>query len=183
MGAIIKPFRGLHPKIHETAFVAEGAVIIGDVEIGPESSIWYGCIVRGDVNRIRIGARTNIQDGTVIHCNHDPKGDYRETGGGMPTVIGDDITVGHMALLHACRLEDGAFVGMRAVVMDEAVVRSGGMLAAGALLTPRKVVESGTLWAGSPARYARDLSEEEKAFFPYSAGNYARLGKAHRDQG
>ena len=119
MSALIRPYRGIMPKIHPTAFVAETAVIIGDVEIGAGSSVWYGCVIRGDVNQIRIGCNTNIQDGTVIHVNHDRSGeDYRESGGGMPTFIGDDITVGHMALLHACRLESGCFVGMRAVVMD-----------------------------------------------------------------
>ncbi len=180
LAAIIKAFKGVSPRIHETAFIADGAVVIGDVEIGPESSVWYGCVIRGDVNRIRIGARTNIQDGSIIHCNHDPKGDYRETGGGMPTLIGDGITIGHMALLHACTLEDGSFVGMRAVVMDQAVVQEGAMLAAGALLTPRKVVESGTLWTGSPARHARALTEAERGFLPYSAANYAKLAAAHK---
>lgn len=180
MPAIIKPFRGMTPKIHESAFIADGAVIIGDVEIGPESSVWYGCVIRADVNRIRIGARTNIQDGTVIHCNQDREGDYRETGGGMPTHIGDDITIGHMALLHACTLEDGCFIGMRSVVMDEAVVESGAMVAAGAVVTPRKRVAQGQLWTGSPASHARDLKEGELAFFSKSAGGYVDLGQQHK---
>ncbi len=184
MKALIKPFRGLTPKIHESAFIADGAVIIGDVEIGPESSVWYGCVIRGDVNRIRIGARTNIQDGTVIHCNTDRSGgDYRETGGGVPTHIGDDITIGHMALLHACRLEDGCFIGMRSVVMDEAVIESRAMVAAGAVVTPRKRVESGQLWTGSPAKYARDLTDGELAFFPDSVAGYVALGQRHKKEG
>ena len=180
MPGLIRPYRGIMPKIHPEAFVAETAVIVGDVEIGAGSSIWYGCVVRGDVNKIRIGRNTNIQDGTVIHVNHDRSGDdYRETGGGMPTFIGDDITVGHMALLHACHLESGSFIGMRAVVMDQAVVKKNAMVAAGALVSPGKVVESGQLWAGTPAKYRRDLSQEELDFFPYSARNYAALGQSY----
>lgn len=180
MAGLIKTFRGVTPKIHESAFIADDAVIIGDVEIGPESSVWYGCVIRGDVNRIRIGARTNIQDGTVIHCNQDRSGDYRETGGGVPTHIGDDITIGHMALLHACTLESGCFIGMRSVVMDEALVEGGAMVAAGAVVTPRKRVESGQLWTGSPAKYARDLNEAERAFFPKSVEGYVNLGQQHK---
>lgn len=180
MTALILPFRGVSPRIHPEAFVADTAVIIGDVEIGAGSSIWYGCVIRADVNRITIGRNTNIQDGTIIHCNHDPAGDYRETGGGMPTWIGDDITVGHMALLHACRLETGSFVGMRAVVMDLAVVEGQAMVAAGGLVTPNKRVETGQLWAGSPAKAIRDLSPEELANFTRSASHYAELGAAYR---
>ena len=175
----ILSFNGMTPRIHPRAFIAENAVIIGDVEIGPGSSVWYGCVIRGDVNRIRIGADTNIQDGTVVHCNHDPAGDYRETGGGMPTEIGDGVTSGHMALIHACTLESGSFVGMRAVVMDQACVRTGAMVAAGALVGPRKVVETGQLWAGMPARYRRDLSEEERGQIAYLSDLYAGLAERY----
>jgi carbonic anhydrase/acetyltransferase-like protein (isoleucine patch superfamily) len=184
MSAIIRPYRGIMPKIHPTAFVAEAAVIIGDVEIGARSSVWYGCVIRGDVNQIRIGCNTNIQDGTVIHVNHDSSGeDYRASGGGMPTFIGDDITVGHMALLHACRLESGCFVGMRAVVMDEAVVQKNAMVAAGALVSPGKIVQSGQLWTGTPAKYRRDLSQEELDYFPHSVASYAELAASYsKDQ-
>src|SRR3546814_20150982 len=101
MSGHILPYRGLWPKIHPDAFIADTATVIGDVEIGPGSSIWFGCILRGDVNRIRVGAGSNLQDGTVVHGNHDRAGDYRETGGGMPTVIGDNVVVGHQAMLHA----------------------------------------------------------------------------------
>lgn len=181
MPATILPFRGLYPKIHESAFIAETAVIIGDVEIGPEASIWYGCVVRGDVNAVRIGARTNVQDGSVIHCNSDKTGgDYRETGGGIPTFIGADITIGHMALLHACVLEDGCFIGMRSVVMDEAVVEGGSMVAAGAVVTPRKRVGQGQLWSGTPAKHQRDLSDAELGFFPKSVAGYVALGQQHK---
>nr|WP_211212221.1 gamma carbonic anhydrase family protein [Kiloniella laminariae] len=181
MAALILPYRGIFPKISPEAFIAETAVIIGDVEIGPGSSIWYGCVVRGDVNAIRIGKNTNIQDGTIIHVNHDREGgDYRVTAGGLPTFIGDGVTVGHAALLHACSVEDNAFIGMRAVVMDKATVQSGAMVAAGALVTPGKTVPTGELWSGSPAKKFRDLSDEEQKGIRYSASNYAELGKSYR---
>ena len=158
MTGIILPFRGVAPKVAPDAFIAETAVLIGDVEIGPGASVWYGCVLRGDGNKIRVGRGTNIQDGTVVHVNHDPEGDYRETGGGMPALIGDNVTIGHMALIHACTLEDGSFVGMRAVVMDQAVVESRAMVAGGALVAPGKRVASGQLWVGSPAPPAPDLT-------------------------
>ena len=175
MSGLIQPFRGISPKIAPDAFIAETAVIIGDVEIGAGASIWYGCVVRGDVNRIRIGRNTNIQDGTVIHCNHDREGDYRETGGGEPTLIGDNVVVGHLALIHACTVGDGAFIGMRALLLDRSVVEPGAMIAAGATLTPGKVVPSGELWAGMPARRVRELSEADKAAGPYIADHYRAL--------
>ena len=179
MPGLILPFRGVMPKIAPDVFIADTATIIGDVEIGSGSSIWYGCVLRGDVNRIRIGHNTNIQDGTVIHCDHDPQGDYRVTGGGEPTLVGDNVTVGHMALLHACRVEDGAFIGMRSLVMNRVVVESGAMVAAGALVSPDKRVKATELWAGTPARKVRELSAEELAFIPYSAAHYARLAATY----
>lgn len=181
MSALIRSFRGVTPKIHPDAFVAENAVIVGDVEIEAGASIWYGCILRGDMNKIRVGKNTNLQDGTVVHVNHDRSGrDYRESGGGEPTLIGDNVTVGHMALIHACTLESGSFVGMRAVVMDKAVVEGGAMVAAGALVSPGKRVPKGQLWAGSPAKHLRDLRQDELDFFDYIAGNYAALGESYR---
>ncbi|MDX1711403.1 MAG: gamma carbonic anhydrase family protein [Rhodovibrionaceae bacterium] len=180
MSGIILPHRGIWPKISESAFIAENAVLIGDLEVGEGSSIWYGCVVRADVNRIRIGRNTNIQDGTIIHCDHDPEGDYRETGGGVPTIIGDNITVGHMALLHACTLEDDCFIGMRATVMDEVVVETGAMVAAGALVTPGKRVPGGELWAGSPAKRFRDVTQAQQDYFGYSARHYAQLADSYR---
>ena len=182
MPGVILPYRGVRPKIASDAFVAETAVIIGDVEIGTGSSIWYGCVLRGDVNRIRVGRGTNLQDGTIVHCNHDPAGDYRETGGGEPTFIGDGVTAGHMALIHACTIESGAFIGMRSVVMDRAVVETGAMVAAGALVTPGKRVGKGQLWAGSPARHLRDLTVEEQANLPYIATHYAELTLGYLDE-
>jgi carbonic anhydrase/acetyltransferase-like protein (isoleucine patch superfamily) len=171
MAGLIKAFGGRLPQIASDAFVAESAVIIGDVEIGAASSIWYGCVLRGDSNAIRIGERTNIQDGTIIHVNHE-----REGAIGTRTTIGSDITVGHMALLHACILEDGCFIGMKACIMDGVVVETGAMVAAGALVTPGKRVKSGELWAGSPAKLMRRLSEKEIAYFAYSAKHYAENG-------
>lgn len=178
--ATIIPYRGIEPRIDPDAFIAETAVIIGDVEIGPGASIWYGCVLRADVNAIRVGRNTNVQDGTIVHCNHDPNGDYRETGGGMPTRIGDNITIGHMALIHACTLQDDCFVGMRSVVMDDAVVESQAMVAAGAVVTPGKRVPQHELWAGTPARLQRQLREEELRYFAYSAEQYAKLGASYR---
>ncbi len=159
--ALILPYRGVSPKIAADAFVAETAVVIGDVEIGAGSSIWYGCVLRGDINRIRVGRNTNLQDGTIVHCNDDRDGNYRETGGGEPTHIGDNVVVGHMVLIHACTVGDGAFLGMRSVILDRAVIEPGAMVAAGAVVTPGKTVPSGQVWAGIPARYWRDMSQEE----------------------
>ncbi|KAF1852281.1 hypothetical protein Lal_00013677 [Lupinus albus] len=153
MTGLVRAFNGILPTVDPTAFIAETAAVIGDVAIGANSSIWYGCTVRGDVNEIRIGARTNIQDGTVIHVASEGQGTY----------IGDDITVGHMALLHACTLEDGCFIGMKACILDGAYVESRAMVAAGALVTPGKRVTSGFLWAGSPARPVRELTEKDLA--------------------
>ena len=181
---LILPHRGILPTIHSTAFVAPGAVIIGDVQIGPEASIWFGCVLRGDVNTIRIGARTNIQDGTIIHVAS-PLQSARRVGAeampaaGYPTLIGDNVTVGHMVLLHACTVEDNAFIGMKSGLMDGAKVKSGGMLAAGALLTPGKVVGSGQLWAGSPAKYWRDVSAEDREQFKIRADQYVELGQEY----
>jgi gamma-carbonic anhydrase len=169
-GPVLIVHKKVVPDVHPTTFLADTARVIGDVVIGAESGIWFGCIVRGDVNYIRIGARTNIQDGTVIHV----------TGGGHPTIIGDDVTVGHMALLHACTIESGAFVGMKACVMDGAVVETGAMVAAGALVTNNKRIPTGQLWAGSPAQYMRDLTPGESANIPVSARKYADLASIYR---
>ncbi len=158
------------PKIHNTAFIAPSASIIGDVQIGEDTNIWYNCVLRGDVNDIKIGKRTNIQDGSVIHVTTDFQGTY----------VGDDVTVGHSAILHACTVENFGFVGMQACVMDGAVVESHAMLAAGALLTPGKRVPSGQLWGGSPARYMRDLKQEELDYIKWSAPHYVELGQEHK---
>jgi carbonic anhydrase/acetyltransferase-like protein (isoleucine patch superfamily) len=158
---------GVAPALSPEAFIAPGAVVLGDVEIGEDTGVWFGCVIRGDVNTIRIGARTNIQDGTVIHVT-------RKTG---PTRIGSNVTIGHSALLHACTLEDSCFIGMRATVMDGAVVESGGWVAAGALVTPGKRVLAGQIWAGNPARFFRELTPAERAFIAESAQNYVDLAR------
>jgi gamma-carbonic anhydrase len=175
MSGVILPYQHVLPKIASDAFIAQTAVVIGDVEIGPEASIWFGCVLRGDSNSIRIGARTNIQDGTVIHVNHE-----REGAAGTKTTIGADVTVGHMALLHACTVEDGAFIGMKACLMDGVHVESGAMVAAGALVTPGKRIRKGELWAGSPAKLMRPLTEKEMAYFGYSAAHYCKVAANYR---
>ena len=161
------PYGGKTPEIAADAFIAPTAAVIGDAVIGAQSSIWFGCTVRADGNFIRIGARTNIQDGTVIHVDSDS----------LPAIIGDDVTVGHMALIHACTLESCSFVGMAATVMDGAVVETGAMVAAGALVTPGKRVRSGELWAGSPAKKWRPLSDGERATMTEIAAHYVELAK------
>jgi len=170
MKPYIAPYRNILPTIAPDAFIAPGAVVIGDVHIGAEANVWYGCVIRGDVNYIRIGARTNVQDGTVIHVT-------RKTG---PTIIGSGITIGHSVLLPACKLEDDCFVGMRSAIMDDVIVEKGAWVAAGAVVTPGKIVKSGQVWAGVPAKYFRDLSEEERAFIPVSASNYTELAAEYR---
>lgn len=162
--ATILPFRGISPDIDKSAFIAATATITGDVKIGKNSSVWYGCTIRGDVNKVRIGAGTNIQDGSVVHVSSQ-----------FETKIGDNITIGHMALIHACTLEDGCFIGMKACIMDGAVVEKGAMLAAGALLTPGKRIPAGELWAGSPAKFVRKIGEKEIAMIEYTAPHYAKL--------
>ena len=151
-------FGGKAPRVDPAAFVAPGARLIGDVEIGAEASIWYNCVLRGDVNRIRIGARTNIQDGTVVHVSHD--GPHAKLGG-FATVIGEDVTIGHKAIIHACRIEDAVLIGMGAIVLDGAVVKKHGFVGAGALIAPGKVVGEGELCLGNPAKKVRMLSDAE----------------------
>lgn len=166
---LIMPYEGVSPTIDETVFIAPNAVVIGDTHIGARSSVWFNCVLRGDVNKIRIGAETNIQDGTVIHV------DSRN----YPTIIGDRVTIGHMALVHACTVGDDCLIGMKACVMDGAVVENGAIVAAGALVTPGKVVPSGQLWAGSPARYVRDLKDDERKWLAHSASHYASLAEKY----
>jgi carbonic anhydrase/acetyltransferase-like protein (isoleucine patch superfamily) len=170
MDMIIRPYKNISPVIDPSAFISENAVVTGDVVIGPETGIWYGCVIRGDVNDVKIGARTNIQDGTVIHVSRNVQGTY----------IGDGVTVGHMALLHACTIGNYAFIGMQACVMDQAVVEDEAMVAAGALVTPGKRVLKHQLWAGRPAKYVRDMTEEEIAYLKISADNYAELAREYK---
>jgi gamma-carbonic anhydrase len=165
VSAMLLPYRGVLPRVAERVFIAPGAKVIGDVEIGADSSIWFGCVVRGDVNVVRIGERTNIQDGTVVHVAKEGQG----------TFIGSDITIGHMALLHACTLEDGCLVGMRATIMDGCLVERGSMVAAGALITPGKRVKSGELWAGTPAKPIRRLTDKDRVALAKLSPRYVSL--------
>jgi carbonic anhydrase/acetyltransferase-like protein (isoleucine patch superfamily) len=162
-------FESKSPKIAPDAWVAPSAAVIGDVTIGAQSGIWFHCVLRGDTNFIRIGARTNIQDGTIIHVN----------AGREATIIGDDVTVGHSALIHACTLENRAFVAMHATVLDRAVIEEGGMLAAGALLTPGKRIGRNELWAGSPAKLWRVMDAEEREEFDRTAVHYVELAQRY----
>ena len=172
--ATILPFEGKSPRIHETAFVAPGARIIGDVTLGPESSIWYNCVLRGDIHRITVGARSNVQDGSVFHVEG-PRPDTE----GCPTIIGEDCVIGHMAVVHGCTLADRAFVGMGAVAMDDCRIGEGAMLAAGALLSPGKAIPPREIWVGRPARFLRtqDAAQVEKIRF--QTERYCRLAQRH----
>jgi len=170
---MIRPFKDIVPTIDPSAFIAETAVIIGDVAIGPLSSIWYNSVVRGDVNSIRIGTGTNIQDLSMLHVTHrknsqDP---------GAPLIIGDYVTVAHSVTLHGCTIENGAFIGMQAVVMDKAVVGEESLVGARALVTEGTIIPPRTLWLGSPARYKRDLTAEELERIRTSARNYIRYAE------
>jgi carbonic anhydrase/acetyltransferase-like protein (isoleucine patch superfamily) len=168
--ARILPYRGVLPRIAPDVFIAENAVIIGDVEIGAGSGIWYNCVLRGDVHKIRIGARVNIQDGTTVHVAKDR----------FPTIIGDDVSIGHMALIHACTLEPFSFVGMQATVMDGVVVESRAMVAAGALVPPGKRVPAGEIWAGNPAKFLRHLTDKDYERFTWTVEEYAALAQEYR---
>ena len=172
MTGIIMPYQGVSPRVADDAWIAPTAVLVGDVEIGSQANVWFGCILRGDINHIRIGARTNLQDGTVVHVDVGP----------YPAIIGSGVTVGHLALVHGCTLEDGAFIGMHATVLSGAVVESGALLAAGALLPANKRVPAGELWAGTPARRVRDLREDERAMYAETADHYVALARTYRTE-
>ncbi|MGH6954558.1 MAG: gamma carbonic anhydrase family protein [Alphaproteobacteria bacterium] len=169
MRGLVLPYKGKTPRIAGDVFIAPGAVVIGDVEIGPGASVWYNCVLRGDVDGIRIGARTNIQDGTVLHVDE-----------GAPTTIGSDVTIGHMAMVHSSTLEDRAFIGILACVLEGCVVEGGAMVAAGALVTPNKRVRRGQLWAGVPAKHIRDVTADELARIAHGVEHYVEMAAAHR---
>ena len=171
------PFGGKAPLIDPAAFVAPGARLIGDIEIGPDASVWYNCVLRGDMNRIRIGARSNVQDGSVIHVDP-PRPGGPETG--YPCLIGEDVLIGHLAMVHGCTLHDRAFVGLGAIVMDGCEIEGDAMLAAGAMLTQGKRIPAGQLWAGRPARYLRDLGEADLAGMRMGVAHYVALAKLHK---
>jgi carbonic anhydrase/acetyltransferase-like protein (isoleucine patch superfamily) len=170
MKPIIMPWRDLAPRIHPTAYIAPTAAIIGDVQIAEDANIWLGCSLRGETRAVIVGKGSNIQDGTVMHI-----------GGGGPTYVGAHVTVGHLCLIHGCWIEDRAFIGMQATVMDDAIVESTAMVAAGALVTEGKRVPAGELWAGRPAKKLRDLSDEEIARYTGFAPHYVELAHEYRD--
>ncbi|WEJ71165.1 gamma carbonic anhydrase family protein [Pseudomonas sp. PSE14] len=175
----IRTYQGKTPALGERVFVDASAVVIGDVEIGADSSVWPLVTIRGDMHRIRIGARTSVQDGSVLHITH--AGPFNPDG--FPLTIGDEVTVGHKVLLHGCTIGSRILVGMGSIVMDGAVIEDEVILGAGSLVPPGKVLESGYLYVGSPVKKARPLTDKERAFFSYSAGNYVKLKDQHIAEG
>ena len=171
----IRGFEQIDPYIEDGAYVDPAALVIGDVAIGADSSVWPQCVLRGDVQSIRIGERTNVQDGAIVHVTHDSE----FAPGGFATNVGNDCTIGHRAVVHACTIEDRVLVGMGAIVMDGAVVRSDVIIGAGALVPPGAELESGWLYVGSPAKARRELNDDERRFLRYSAEHYTELARRH----
>ena len=172
MSGLIIPVKGFTPRDRQVRLHRRPTqTLVGDVEIGANCSIWFGVVLRGDGPGIRIGENSNIQDGSVVHV----------AARGLPTIVGRDVTVGHMALLHACEVQDGAFIGMHSTVLDGVVVESGAMVAAGALVAPGKIVRSGELWAGNPAQKLRDLTAKDLDSFRQIVAGYVKLSKAYTD--
>lgn len=174
----LRPYLGKLPELGPRVYVDPAAAIIGDVVLAEDVSIWPMTVVRGDVNFVRIGARTNIQDGSVVHVSHD--GPHSRLGG-FATVIGADCTIGHKAVIHACTIENEVLIGMGAIVMDGAVVKKHAFVGAGALVSPGKVVGEGELWLGNPAKFVRRLSEEQIEGIRYSAQHYVRMKDRYLD--
>jgi len=173
----IRTFDNFTPQLADSVFVDDTALVIGDVQIGPDSSIWPFTVVRGDVNRIRIGARTNIQDQCTIHVTH--KSQFNPDG--VATEIGDDVTVGHQVILHACHIANKCLIGMGSILMDRVMIEEYTLIGAGSLVTENTVLEGGYLWMGRPARRVRALSDEEREYILYSAQNYVRLKQRHQE--
>jgi len=167
----LRRYKNFAPEVGARVYVDSMALVLGQIELGDDVSIWPFVAARGDVNRIVIGARSNIQDNSVLHVTHDGK----YTPGGSPLVIGTDVTVGHGAILHACTIEDACLIGMGAVVLDKAHVGKHSLVAAGSVLSPGKIVEPGSMWRGNPARFVRKLSDIEIESLYYSAQNYVKL--------
>ena len=167
----LRPYLDRRPLLGERVYVDPAATVIGEVELGDDVSVWPGTVIRGDVNFIRIGARTSVQDGTIIHVSHHSP--YNK--GGFPTLIGADVTIGHGTIIHACTIGDACLIGMGACILDGATVQRHGFVGAGAVVGPGKVVGEGELWVGNPARFVRRLSEQEVEGLHYSAAHYVRL--------
>jgi carbonic anhydrase/acetyltransferase-like protein (isoleucine patch superfamily) len=170
MGGFIRAYRGILPTIADDAFIAPNATVVGAVTIGAGASIWFNTVLRGDVGKILVGAGTNIQDGTIVHVTRQR----------YDTVIGANVLIGHKAMIHGATLEDGCFIGMGATILDGVVVEGQAMVAAGALVTPGKRIKQGELWAGSPAKLMRMLSQEEIDAFPRQVAGYQDLGQEYR---
>ena len=172
-------YKGISPKIDKKALIAKNSIITGDVKIAKNVGIWYYCVIRGDVASIEIGENSNVQDGTTIHVSR-PNHIANKTGAdGGKTFIGKNVTIGHNCIIHASTIHDNAFIGMGSIVMDLSIIETHGMLAAGSLLSPGKIVKSGELWGGVPAKKLRDLRTEEIDFIQTSADNYVRLAKEY----
>ena len=167
----LRPYLDQSPRLGQRVYVDPAATVIGDVELADDVSVWPGTIIRGDVNHIRIGARSNVQDGTIIHVSHHSP----DNKAGYPTLVGADVTIGHGTIIHACTIEDACLIGMGACILDGATVKKYGFLGAGAVLGPGKVVGEAELWLGNPARFARALTEKEIESLHYSAGHYVKL--------
>lgn len=168
---VIRSWNGTSPQLGERVYIDPQCMVLGDVELGDDCSVWPMAVIRGDMHRIRIGARTSVQDGSVLHITH--ASDFNQ--GGWPLTIGDEVTIGHKAVLHGCTLGNRILVGMGAIVMDGAVVEDEVIIAAGAVVPPGKRLEGGHVYAGNPAKALRALKDSERAFFPYTAGNYVKL--------
>ncbi|MFL0811248.1 MAG: gamma carbonic anhydrase family protein [Agarilytica sp.] len=167
----VRPFNGAHPSFGERVFVDDAAVVIGDVELGDDVSVWPLAVVRGDMHKIKVGARTSVQDNSVLHITH--ASDFNP--GGWPLTIGEDVTIGHGACLHGCTIGNRVLVGIGSTVLDGAVVEDEVVIAAGTLVPPGKTLKSGFLYVGSPAKQARPLKESERNFFTYTTSNYVKL--------
>ena len=162
-------YKRIKPKISKDAFIAPGTYIIGDVKIGPKSNIWFNVVMRGDVEKIKVGSNTNVQDLTMVHC----------TTNGYGTKIGSNVTIGHNCVIHDCKIEDNSLIGMSSTILDGAIVKKSSMLAAGSLLTQGKIIPTGELWAGKPAKFLRKLTNKEKNFIKKSADRYYSLSQEY----
>lgn len=166
----LRSYKGISPQIGERVYIDSSSVLVGDIKIGNDSSIWPLVAARGDVNHIQIGDRTNVQDGSVLHVTHKNK----ENPDGYPLIIGNDVTIGHKVMLHGCVIKDRVLVGMGAIVLDAAIIEEEVMIGAGSLVPPGKRLESGYLYVGSPVKQARPLNDKERAFLQKSADNYVQ---------